>query len=258
MIFLLVLTGVLGLVVGSFLNVVAYRVPLHESLVRPPSHCTSCGAPVRPRHNVPVLGWLSLVGRCADCRATISVRYPLVEAGTGLLFAALTWRLGELGLLAALPAYLTFGAVGVALALIDLDTHRLPNVIVLPSYAVLAALLAVASAVTGDWGALVRAGLGALAMLAFFVALILAYPAGMGAGDAKLAGVLGLVLGYLSIAAVVVGVAAGFVLGAVVGVALLVAGRAGRKTAVPFGPFLIAGALFAVFAADAVAAAYPV
>ncbi len=254
---LLVLSGGLGLLLGSFLNVVIHRVPRGESLLRPPSHCPSCGAPVRHRHNVPVLGWLLLRGRCADCGERISARYPLVEAGTAVLFVALAWRLAQLGLVSALPAYFTFASVGIALTAIDLDCHRLPNVLVLPSYPVLVALLALSSAVDGDWVSLGRAGLGAAAMLTFYLVLVLAYPAGMGMGDLKLAGVLGLVLGYVSVAAVLVGAAAGFVLGAVVGVALMAAGVAGRKTAVPFGPFMIAGAILSIFAADSVAAVYP-
>jgi len=206
---------------------------------------------------VPVLGWLLLRGRCADCGERISARYPLVEAGTAVLFVALAWRLDQLGLVSALPAYLTFAAVGIALTAIDLDCRRLPNVLVLPSLPVLTALLAVSAAIDGDWWSLGRAGLGAAALLAFYLVLVLAYPAGMGAGDLKLAGVLGLVLGYLSVAAVLVGAAAGFVFGAVVGVTLMATGAANRKTAVPFGPFMIAGAIFAIFTADAIAAVYP-
>ncbi|HZX04955.1 prepilin peptidase, partial [Kribbella sp.] len=130
-----VVAGVLGLAVGSFLNVVVYRVPRGESVVSPPSHCPRCSQPVRNRHNVPVAGWVMLRGRCADCRLPINVRYPLVELATGLLFAAVAVRLGSV---AALPAYLWFVGAGVALALIDLDVRRLPNAIVLPSYPVLA------------------------------------------------------------------------------------------------------------------------
>ncbi len=136
--FLIVFTGLLGLLIGSFLNVVAYRVPRGESLVTPASHCPSCEHPIRPWHNVPVLGWLLLRGRCADCGTRISPRYPLVELGTGVAFAAVAARLLQLDLGSAVPAYLYFTAVGIALALIDLDCRRLPNALVLPSYPVLA------------------------------------------------------------------------------------------------------------------------
>src|SRR4051794_36713503 len=132
----LMLAGIValfGLAVGSFLNVVIHRVPRGESLIRPGSHCPQCGAAVRKRHNIPVLGWLLLRGRCADCRTPISARYPLVEAGTAALFVAVAARFGWSW---QLPAYLYLAAVAVALAFIDLDVKRLPDTIVLPSYGV--------------------------------------------------------------------------------------------------------------------------
>jgi leader peptidase (prepilin peptidase) / N-methyltransferase len=254
---LYVLVGLLGLAVGSFLNVVSYRLPRGESLSRPPSRCPACGAPIRARHNVPVLGWLVLRGRCADCSAPISVRYPAVELATGLLFVAVAARLDRLDLIAALPGYLYFVAIGVVLTVIDLDLKRLPNRIVLPSYPVLGLLLAGAAVADGDGWRLVRAGLAAAALFGFFAGLTFAYPRGMGFGDTKLAGLLGLVLGYLSWAAVLVGAFTGFVLGALVGVVVLASGRGNRKTALPFGPFLIAGTLIAIFAGDTIAGWYP-
>jgi leader peptidase (prepilin peptidase)/N-methyltransferase len=241
--------GLFGLAIGSFLNVVIYRVPAGLSIVSPPSACPNCQAPIRNRHNVPVFGWLALHGRCADCQAPISARYPIVEAVTAALFVALTIRLANASLSPALPAYLYLAAAGLALALIDVDHHRLPDAIVLPSYAVVAVMLTVASAVTGDWWALARAAIGAAALFAAYATLWLAYPSGMGLGDVKLAGVLGALLGWLSWSALVIGTFAGFVLGALYGVALMALGRAGRKTAIPFGPFMIAGSLLAVFVA---------
>jgi len=257
MVLLYLFVGLLGLAVGSFLNVVIYRLPRGESLSRPPSHCPSCGAPIRPRHNVPVLGWLVLRGRCADCSAPISVRYPAVELATAVLFVAVAVRLDRLALLAALPAYLYFAAIGIALAMIDIELKRLPNRIVLPSYPVLGLLLAGAAVADGDGWRLVRAILAAAALFGFFVVLSFAYPSGMGFGDTKLAGVLGLVLGYLSWSAVLVGTFTGFVLGALVGVVVLASGRGNRKTALPFGPFLIGGALIALFAGNTIAGWYP-
>jgi leader peptidase (prepilin peptidase)/N-methyltransferase len=247
---LLVLVGVLGLVVGSFLNVVIHRVPRGESLVRPPSRCPACGAPIRPWHNVPVLGWLALRGRCASCGAPISGRYPLVEAATAVLFVLVSWRLWELSLASAIPAYLYFTAVGVALAVIDVEHRRLPTSILLPSYPVLAVLLGASAAWRGDGWSFVRALLGGAALFAFFFAVAFLYPAGMGFGDVRLAGLVGGMLGYLSWSAWALGSFAGFLLGAVVGVALIALGRGGRRTAVPFGPFMVAGALVALFAAD--------
>jgi leader peptidase (prepilin peptidase) / N-methyltransferase len=251
-----VIAGVLGLAVGSFLNVVIYRVPAGDSVISPPSRCPSCGSPIRNRHNIPVLGWLLLRGRCCDCKAPISVRYPLVEAVTGVLFAALTWRLLAIDLPWALPAYLYLAATGLALAMIDIDVKRLPNKIVLPSYLIVAVLLAVAAAGEQDWWPLARAGFGAAALFAFYFALAFAYPAGMGFGDVKLAGVLGALMGYLSWSALVISTFGAFLLGAIVGVALMVAGRGGRKTAIPFGPFMIAAALITVFAGGWLADGY--
>ena len=242
--------GLLGLVVGSFLNVVIYRVPRGESLINPGSRCPSCGTAIRPWHNVPVVGWLVLRGRCAACGAPIGVRYPLVEAGTAVLWVALALRLDSLGRLSALPAYLYFGAIGIALAAIDLDHRRLPNVIVLPSYPVLGVLLGASAWWQHDWSAFLRAVLGGVALYGFYFAIRFAYPAGMGFGDVKLAGLIGAVLGYLAWSTVVVGAFLGFLLGALVGVAVISLGRGGRKTAVPFGPFMITGALLAVFVAE--------
>jgi leader peptidase (prepilin peptidase) / N-methyltransferase len=246
----------LGLAVGSFLNVVIHRVPRGESLVHPGSHCPGCHAAVRPRHNVPVVSFLLLRGRCADCAAPISVRYPIVELVTCLLFVTITLQLDRLGLLEALPAYLFFAAVGVALTAIDLDVKRLPNAIVYPTYAVLGALLAAASVAEGSVQPLLRAAVGAAGLFAFYLLLLLAYPDGMGAGDVKLAGVIGAALGFLSYPALAVGGFAAFLIGGLAGVALLVVRRATGKTALPFGPFMFAGALLAIFASAPLVDAY--
>jgi leader peptidase (prepilin peptidase)/N-methyltransferase len=170
----------------------------------------------------------------------------VVEAATAVLFVLATLLCWHRSLLPLLPALLYLAAVGLALALIDIDVHRLPNVIVLPSYPVLAVLLTGASAWTGDWGALARAGIGAVALFAFYLLLVLIYPAGMGWGDVKLSGLLGAVLGYVGWSALLVGAFAGFFFGAVVAVVAMALGRAGRKTALPFGPFMIVGAAFGI------------
>jgi leader peptidase (prepilin peptidase)/N-methyltransferase len=249
---LVVAAAVLGLLVGSFLNVVIHRVPRGESVVRPPSHCPGCGRSIKTRHNVPVFGWLVLRGRCAGCGARISVRYPLVELGTAVLFALLALRLDP----PDLPAFLFFGAIGIALALIDVDCRRLPNAIVLPSYPVLIVLLTASAWWRGDWWSLARAGIGGAALFGFYLLLALAYPAGMGFGDVRLAGLLGGILAYLSWPALLIGAFGGFLLGAVAGVVVLATGKGGRKTALPFGPFMIAAALVAVFAAGPLGQAY--
>lgn len=238
-----VFSGLLGLAIGSFLNVVAHRVPAGVSIASPPSACPGCGHQIRNRHNVPVLGWLVLKGRCYDCHAPISARYPLVEAGTALAFVLVTLRFADQPRL--LPAYLTFTAIGIALALIDLDVQRLPDVIVLPAYPVLVALLLI------DWdpAAFTDALIGAAALGAFFFVIWFLAPGGMGFGDVKLAGVVGAMTAYLTWGTFLIGAFLGFLLGAVVGVLLMAGGKAGRKSAVPFGPFMLLGAWAAILGA---------
>ncbi|MDO7867404.1 prepilin peptidase [Nocardioides jiangxiensis] len=242
--------GVLGLLIGSFLNVVAWRVPRGESIVSPPSACPACGHVIRARDNVPVLGWVLLRGRCRDCRAPISARYPLVELGTGVLFAVVALRLGDRP--ALLPAYLAFVAGGVALALIDLDVRRLPDVIVLPLYVVLPVLLAV----DGDPHALLRAALGGALLGGVYLVIAVVARGAMGWGDVKLAAPVGAMLGYLSWGTLLAGGFGAFVIGAVVGVLLIVVSGAGRKTAVPFGPFMLVGAAAAILGAGGLGDAY--
>ena len=250
---LLVVVGVLGLTVGSFLNVVIYRVPRDESVIRPGSRCPYCHVAIRARHNVPVLSWLLLRGRCAACRHPISPRYPLIELGTALLFEAVTARFG---LSWALPAYLYLAAVAVALAMIDFEVHRLPDAIVLPSYLVGAVLLLPAGIAQADWRAGVRGLSAAAALWTIYFVLALVYPGGMGFGDVKLAGLLGLYLGWLGWSPVWVGTLTGFLLGAAVGVVLLLTRRGTRKTAIAFGPYMLAGAMLALFIANPVASWY--
>jgi leader peptidase (prepilin peptidase)/N-methyltransferase len=249
-------TALLGLAIGSFLNVVVYRVPIGQSLVRPPSHCPHCEHPIRARHNLPVVGWLLLRGRCADCAAPISPRYPLAELGTGVAFVLVALRLAALHQLAALPAFLYFTAIGIALSLIDLESQRLPNSIVLPSYPVLALLLTGAAIVHGDWAALLRAAISAAVLFGAYFALAFAYPAGMGFGDVKLAGLVGGVLGYLSYSTAAVGAFSAFLLGSVVGLFVIFSRGGSRKSRIPFGPFMIAGSLVALFTAQPLVDAY--
>lgn len=246
-----------GLIIGSFLNVVIWRVPRGESIVHPPSACPHCGAPIKPYDNIPVISWLLLRGKCRSCGGPISVRYPLVELGTGLAFAAVV-LCGILGVypIALVPVLLYFAAITVALALIDIDTHKLPNVIVMPSYLVVAALLALASAITGDWWALLRAAIGgAILFVAYFVMLLI-YPQGMGFGDVKLAGVIGLILGWLGWGTLAVGGFVAFLLGGLFGIVLLLTRKAGRKSGIPFGPWMLAGAWVGVFVGETLSQGY--
>lgn len=250
---LIVVGLLLGLAIGSFLNVVIWRVPRSESVVSPPSHCPNCNAPIAPRDNIPVISWLLLRGRCRNCGNQISARYPLVELATACLFAAVA---AKLGYQADLPAYWYFVAVGVALAMIDFDVYRLPDVLTLPSYGVGLALLGIAAGVGPGHTPYLRAVFGGLILLGFYGLVWLVYPAGMGFGDVKLSGVVGLYLGWLGWGALVVGAFAAFVIGGVVGIGVILFAGGGRKTRVPFGPFMLVGALVGIFAGESLAHAY--
>lgn len=256
--FLLVFAGLFGLVIGSFLNVVAYRVPAGISLVRE-SRCPGCDAPIRWWQNVPVVSWVALRGRCAHCAAPISAQYPLIEAFTGVVFVGVAWwalRLAApVGAVAdpvfwvVLVAFLGFAAVSIVLSLIDLETKRLPNAIVLPSIVVGVALLAIAAALgpAGSasgigWTTFLRAVAGGAILCAFYAVVRLISPRGMGGGDVKLAALVGLFLGWCGWATLVVGAFAAFVLGGLFGAGLILLRRAKRTTAIPFGPWMIAGA----------------
>jgi leader peptidase (prepilin peptidase)/N-methyltransferase len=257
--------GVFGSVIGSFLNVVVYRVPLGRSIVSPPSACGSCGHVVRAYDNIPLLSWLLLRGRCRDCGARISARYPLVELGGAAFFAVVAWRfVPEIGSADArsivagilqLVAFLYLAAISLALAIIDAETRRLPNVIVVPAYAVGAVLLGASAALSGAWPALLTATIGAAALGGFYLVVALIRPGGMGLGDVKLAGALGLYLGWLGWGQLAVGALAGVLLGGVFAVIVLIV-RRDRKLAVPYGPWLLAGAWVGILAGAPIASAY--
>jgi leader peptidase (prepilin peptidase) / N-methyltransferase len=232
------LAGVIGAAFGSFLNVVAYRLPRHESVITPASHCPSCGTPVKPYDNIPILSYLLLRGHCRSCRAPISVRYPLVEALTGALcVGAVLAHRSAAGVALSLALILLV----VPAALIDLEHRIIPNKITAPG-AVLALALGLALDPGGEPGRLIA---GAAAG-GFLLVAALAYPGGMGMGDVKLAGMMGLFLGAAVAPALLVALVSGVVLGALM-IARKGAGPA-RKTAIPFGPFLALGALVAIFA----------
>jgi leader peptidase (prepilin peptidase)/N-methyltransferase len=208
---------------------------------------------VRPRDNVPVLSWLVLRGHCRDCGTGISARYPVVELLTGGLFALTAWRIG---LHWPLPAFLYLVAVGVALSFIDLDVKRLPNALTLPSYVVGAVALSAAALLDHQPIRLLHAGVGMAALYAVYYLLMVLKPGGMGFGDVKLAGVLGMFLGFLGWGPLVVGAFLAFLLGGLGGVGLLLVGKAGRKSRIPFGPYMVAAAFIAVTAGHQLAHAY--
>jgi leader peptidase (prepilin peptidase)/N-methyltransferase len=251
-----VLAGLLGLAFGSFANVVIHRVPRGESLVRPGSRCPACGVPIPWYDNLPVAGWLLLRGRCRACRAPISWSYPVVELAMGLLWALVTLRLVTAGLGWAVPAYLALTFICVVLAVIDARTRLLPNRITYPAFPVMLSLLLLASVGLGDLGRLARGLLAAVAVGGLFLVLALISPRGMGLGDVKLAPTLGLALGWLSWGAVAFGVFAGFLLGGLAGLAAIAVLGLTRKSLLPFGPWLVTGALLGVLAGADVAGWY--
>jgi leader peptidase (prepilin peptidase) / N-methyltransferase len=232
-----VVVGVFGLLVGSFLNVVIHRLPKGESLAKPPSSCPSCGARIKPYDNIPVVSWLILRGRCRNCGARISARYPAVELLTAVVFAttALTRGVND-----DLAVWLPFAAVLIAITFIDLDHRIIPNKIVVPAaiWGLIATILFRPDNIDDSLIA------GGAAFLFLFVAAVV-YPAGMGMGDVKLAGVMGIYLGSSVAPAMLIG----FLVGSVVGIAIMAReGREARKKAVPFGPFLALGGLIGIWA----------
>jgi leader peptidase (prepilin peptidase)/N-methyltransferase len=236
-----------GLIIGSFLNVVAYRLPRGESLAHPPSRCPSCGAPVKPYDNIPVLSWLLLRGRCRSCQAPISARYPLVEGVTGVLWGLVTWARWDDASGIALGIVLV--TILIPIAIIDFEHRIIPNRITGP-----AAIVAIAIGLVLDMDFVVEQLIAGAAAGGFFLLAAIAYPRGMGMGDVKLAGVMGLYLGRAVGLAVLVGLVAGVIVGAAI--IARVGTKEGRKTAVPFGPFLALGGLIGIFAGDAVADSY--
>lgn len=250
---LVVVCGVLGLLVGSFANVVIHRLPAGESIVSPGSACPVCGHDIRWYDNVPVVSWLLLRGRCRDCREPVSVRYPLVELAMGVVFALVAWRIGMSWLL---PAELLFAWTLVVLAVIDADTRRIPNRLTYPLTPALLVLAAGGALLAGDGEAALRALLGGMAAGGALLLLALLSPRGMGMGDVKLAAFIGIALGVVGWADVVVGLLGGFLLGGIAGVALLASGRRTRKDLIPFGPYLAAGALLALLWGERLADAY--
>lgn len=238
----------LGLILGSFATVVSHRLPRNQRVATGRSRCPSCGKTVTALQNVPVLSYLALRGRCAHCGQRISVRYPLTELAIGILFTASVVRFG-VSLQAAL--YCAFFWALVVLTVIDLEHKLLPNKVVYPAFVIGWVGLAVDAALSGDIGRLGDAGAGALIFGGFFFVIAYIAPAGMGGGDVKLAFVLGTFLGYAGgVGVVLLGMFMSFLLGGVVGIVLILALGKGRKTAVPFGPFLALGTTAAIFFGD--------
>jgi leader peptidase (prepilin peptidase)/N-methyltransferase len=241
---LIVICALFGLVIGSFLNVVIYRVPRGLSVVSPRSACPSCETPIAERDNIPVVSWLVLRGHCRHCHAPISARYPLVELGCAALFAGTAARFGYSW---ALPSFLVLFAGLLALSVIDVERLILPKAIVWPLSLVVAALLVVASGATGEWHALLVGAVCAAAWFVLFYAMFAVSPRLLGFGDVRLAPVLGLALGWLGWRYVVLGFFAANLIGAIVGITLIATHRMSRSQQIPYGVFLALGCAFAVF-----------
>jgi len=240
--------GIVGLVVGSFVNVVAVRVPERASVVTGRSHCPSCGHTLGALELVPVVSWLALRGRCGHCHGPISRVYPVVELICGALFVGLALRFEAT---AQLVPYLLAAAGLLALSVVDLRTLRLPNRILGPLTVGVVIAFGVAAAIDDDWSALLRGALAGAAAFGGLGVLHLVSPRGMGFGDVKLAFLLGVVTGWISWGTLVLGLFVAVVLGAVIGVAVTkAAGQSIRARQIPFGPFLAAGTLLAVLVGE--------
>lgn len=273
--------GVLGLMVGSFLNVVIYRLPAGLSVVgrNSPSACPGCGHRIRAWENIPLLSWLALRGRCSGCKNPISARYPIVEATTALLFAGVGLRFASDPW--AIPAFLLVAALAVALSGIDIDTYTLPDKLVAAAYLGGIPLLVLATVLgASDTSALVRAAVGLVGSALFHFVAWCVYPRGMGWGDVKLSGALGMYLAWLGWGPLVVGVFGSYVIGLMVALPVLVRRRSsvaepvrgalvgsdGEHDAdldaaiadrgIPFGPSMFAGLVVAVAVGEALWAGY--
>lgn len=253
-----VYAALLGLIVGSYLNVVIYRLPRGISTVMPRSRCPECGAAIRAADNVPVVSYLLLGGRCRACRARISWRYPLLEAATSALFLASFLRFG---VSFEAPAAALFCALMLTLALIDFDHMILPDRLTWPATALgilLQPFLSWARLWDGPWGALAGAALGALLGAGILLAVWAAWylirrEEGMGLGDAKMLAAIGAFLGWKG---VLVSLFFAALSGSVVGLGLMARGGLGGKTRLPFGTFLALGGLIALFAGETLVQAY--
>jgi leader peptidase (prepilin peptidase)/N-methyltransferase len=230
---------IFGLIIGSFCNVVIYRLPQGKSIISPGSHCQSCTAPILPWDNIPLLSYLLLRGRCRACKEPISLRYPSVELVSGVLYVLLWFKLGFNFLLAV---YAALTSTLLTVALIDYDHKIIPNIITLPGIVVGLGLSLWALPITP-----LASLLGILLGGVFFYLIALVSKGGMGGGDIKLIAMIGAFLGWQGAFFTIL---SGALLGSLVGVTLMVLGKKGRKDKVPFGPFLSAGAILFILWGD--------
>jgi leader peptidase (prepilin peptidase) / N-methyltransferase len=248
---LLIYCASLGLVVGSFLNVVIYRVPRNQSIVRPRSACPQCHHPIRGRDNIPVISWILLRGHCRHCHSPISSRYPLVELSTAALFVLTALRIGvhiDVG------AYLILDASLVALALIDFEHLLLPRSVVYSSLIGVGVWLIASAAHYGQWHRLLIAALCAVTWFVCFFMLNFSSPRSLGFGDVRLSFVLGLALGWLGVGVVFIGFFLSNLIGAVVGLILIATKKTTRDQPIPYGVYLAIGTTLAILGGPALMA----
>jgi leader peptidase (prepilin peptidase)/N-methyltransferase len=246
---LILAAAVLGLVVGSFTNVLIARVPAGEQWIRGSSRCPRCRHDLAWYDNIPVISWLVLSRRCRHCGRPISGRYPAVELLVALLWVAVAAEFGA-SLLSLALAYLA--CITVALVFIDLDVQRLPDSLVLPSSVIVAALLVGDAAATGEWSSLARAAAGIGIMGGFYGLVWMVYPSGLGRGDVTTAGLAGMALGYLGWSELAVGAILGPIVGGLAVAVGLASGALTRKSRVPYGPALLMGLWLGVLAGSVI------
>ena len=245
-----------GAIFASYANLAATRIPRGQSSVTGASACEACGHRIRSWDLVPVLSWVVLRGRCRDCKASLGVRHLVVELiGVAAFVVAGLTVLPAAGW-GALAVVLVMVVGGLVLSLIDLETRLLPDRVMLPWSTVLAVTIVAAALIGGDLGALARAGIGGAALFALYFVVAFVYPAGTGFGDVKLAAPLGAAMAFVGWPALLVGAPAAYLLGAIGAGVLALRGRLGRKTEIPFGPWMVAGAFVGVVAGETVASWY--
>jgi leader peptidase (prepilin peptidase)/N-methyltransferase len=242
-----------GITIGSFLNVVIYRVP-NGGNINGRSNCPKCNHQIRAYDNIPVLSWILLAGKCRDCKASISPRYPLVELANGLAWVGLGLFFG---LDPILPLLLILASATITLTMIDFDTMTLPNVITYPIFILTVVYLTALAFYTSDWDSLISAGLGALVYFAFFFLMwFLTGGRGLGFGDVKLAPTLGAMIGWFTLNGTFVGIMGAFILGGIPAGIVMALGIIKKGTQIPFGPMLILGAWVGLLFGESLSSAY--
>lgn len=243
-----------GLVAGSFATTLAVRVPAGQPVLHPAGRCPRCDVTLRPGDLVPVAAWVRLRGNCRSCGQPFGSWYIAAELITGALFAGLGLAYGP----AAAVALCYLALISVALTVIDLRYRRLPDLLTVVSYPVALTLLIVSAPfIDNGWGRVLHGLIGMAVLGVFYLCLAFVCPAGLGWGDVKLSGVLGLYLGWCGTRVFVAGVLAGYLLAAAAGTGLIAAGKATRKTSIPFGPFMLAGSLGAILAGGVIGPHFP-